>query len=181
MAEDQKSEEPEVIGRAGHAVDAGYRRQLASDEKTGRCAFCEPHIHTLKNKPIEPHLWEHWWLKLNDTPYPHQQHHFVMAAKKHLTNMRELNAVPGMMDELFRIVEWVQNKYQVEAGMVAHRFGPLSGSGGTMVHAHAHIHVADKTGPVVATVYLPDELRSRLMSGQSIYHPDWVPPVKTAA
>ena len=155
------------LGHVTHAISPAYQAQLAAVNESGQCPFCADKIFTLKNPPIEPALWEHWWLKRNDFPYPHHSDHFVVVLKKHRVNLCDVT--PEESAEIVKILQWVEQTYDIHGGMFCMRFGAFEFSGATIAHIHGQIQVPDQTGPAVATVFLPERLRARLRQKQSIF------------
>ena len=124
--------------------------QVAHMENTvgkGVCPFCE--INPTINEIIcESTHWNVWH---NPFPYKRRQRHLVLAAKKHIVDVRGM--IPWMWIELGELLTWAQSEFNIPGGALVMRFGDLAHNGGTLRHLHAHIDVPDGTGPAFAVFH----------------------------
>jgi len=160
------SEPTTELGRVDHAVNPEYARALAAMNTSRKCTFCD--TNRMKNQPIGPER-SHWWVKHNDFPYPHQKLHLVLILKEHKETLAQITGEE--FAELLPIMRWAEEEFKLPGGMLAMRFGAFDHSGATIAHLHCHIQVPDQTGPVVATVFLPDKLRDMLKRKEPIWQP----------
>lgn len=107
---------------------------LAADH----CPFCEENLKTYHKAPILKE-GKYWTLTENQWPYDHTKHHFLLIYKQHVTNLSGADAEAGR--ELFELIQWLEQTYDIPGGGLAMRFGDTDYSAGTVAHLHAQLLV----------------------------------------
>lgn len=131
-----------------NARQAEQRAVMAQIERDGVCSFCPEHMPKYHKHPIEK-TGAHWYVTKNAWPYNHTVHHFLIVANAHT---EKFSALPhDAQNELFAMVDWLQNEYSIDHGTLMMRESKGSNTGATVVHLHAHFVVADDSGEPVIT------------------------------
>lgn len=108
------------------------------------CPFCEENLRKYHREPILRET-SHWLLTENQWPYEHTQHHFLIIYRQHAESMAELDPVAG--EELFELVAWLEQEYDLPGGGLAMRFGDTRYSAGSVAHLHVQLLVPDIEDP----------------------------------
>lgn len=110
----------------------------------GHCPFC---LENLRQYHKQPFIKEtpHWIVTHNQWPYQHTKYHFLLILKSHKENLSELDAEEGA--ELFEILKWLDENYDLPGGGLAMRFGDTDYSAGTVKHLHAQFIIPDIDDP----------------------------------
>ena len=110
---------------------------MAQIEKDGVCPFCAEHFRKYHPKPIIKEN-DSWFLTTNMSPYEGTKHHFLLVFKtSHIRTPAELSAQDSA--ELFEMVAWVTQEYNIPGATLIMRFGDGSYNGSSVEHLHAHI------------------------------------------
>lgn len=107
----------------------------------GVCPFCPgTQAETLKPVLIDGNWWT---VRENRWPYQNTKFHFLLILKEHHESLSSVPPSAGA--ELFDMIGILEQRYEIESGAVAVRFGDIRFNGGTVSHIHAHLVVIDIT------------------------------------
>jgi len=127
-------------------VDDGNTRlaeQRAAHERIrgrGHCPFCPKNLPLEHKKPIL--LTGNFWVVTeNQYPYLNTKLHLLFILKRHAETLGELAPEEGA--ELFKLLSWAENKFNIPGGGIGMRFGKTDFSGGSVLHLHAQLVVPD--------------------------------------
>lgn len=116
------------------------------DYRAGKCVFCNP--LDKRNRVVEETV--HWRMWENPFAMNHTGRHLVLAPKRHVAD-------PWLIShddfaDMYDLFWYAVNKYQIQGGAFAMRFGPPEWNVGSVLHLHANIIVPDQTGAVQVTL-----------------------------
>lgn len=120
------------------------RAVMQDIEAEGHCPFCMENLRLYHKQPILKET-EHWLFTKNQWPYDHTRLHFLIILKKHVERLQDLT--PEMGAELFEILAWAEQEFQMPGGGFAIRFGDTNYSAGTVNHIHAQLLVPEINDP----------------------------------
>lgn len=127
-----------------------HQRQVMEEIKEQDiCPFCEENLRKFHKREILK-KGKHWVLTPNQWPYDFTKLHLIAIARKHVEHLNDLP--PDAFAELFELFQWAEQKYKLDHGAVAMRFGNVEGTGSTVLHLHAHLIVSDYDQPDYETV-----------------------------
>jgi diadenosine tetraphosphate (Ap4A) HIT family hydrolase len=110
---------------------------MAKIEADGVCPFCEEHFRTYHPKPILKET-DFWFFTENMSPYDGTTHHYIFVYKQtHIRFPSELSAEARV--ELFDLIDWAINKYDIPGGSFFMRFGDGTYNGSSVEHLHGHL------------------------------------------
>lgn len=110
----------------------------------GHCPFCMENIRKYHKQQILKD-GQYWILTLNQWPYENTRVHLLAILKTHAEKLAEVPAAAGQ--ELFEMMAWAEQEYQVEGGAIGMRFGDTNHSAGTVNHIHAQFIIPDLKKP----------------------------------
>lgn len=127
-----------------NAREDDQREVMAKIRDSAHCPFC---LEQLKLYHQQPTLKEttHWLVTLNQWPYNHTRHHFLLILKTHGEKLSDLPVGAG--EELFELAKWLEEEYQIPGGGLAMRFGDTDYSAGSVAHLHVQLVVPDVGAP----------------------------------
>lgn len=105
----------------------------------GVCPFCPGTQAETLNPVLIDGDW--WTVRENRWPYQNTKFHFLLILKEHHENLS--SAPPSAGAELFVMIGNLEQRYGIESGAIAIRFGNINFNGGTVAHLHAHLIVPD--------------------------------------
>lgn len=115
-------------------------QQIAED---GVCPFCQEHFLKYHPKPILK-TGKYWLATENAFPYEGARVHLLFVYLEHIT----LPPSDGeQLIELFDLLAWARNEYQILGGTLVMRFGENKYNGASVDHLHAHLIVGDADKP----------------------------------
>ena len=132
------------LGTIENARTAEQAAHMHDTIGQGICPFCS--IDREINKLIKATY--HWNLWPNPFPYARRKHHFVLATKEHIVDVRQLTR--AMWAEIGDVVRWAAEAFNIEGGAIIMRFGDPMYTASTIAHLHAHIDAPDGVGPAIA-------------------------------
>lgn len=120
------------------------RELMKKIEEDGVCPFCAEYFTKYHPKPIIKETAS-WFLTENMSPYEGTKHHFLFVYKtSHATKPTEVT--DGGQAELFSLMNWAIEEYNIEGGSFFMRFGGGGYTGSSVEHLHAHLLVgAERT------------------------------------
>lgn len=115
------------------------KKLMAKIEADGVCPFCYEHFTKYHPNPIIKEN-DSWLLTTNMSPYEGTTHHFFFVYKTdHKVYPHEMTSQEHA--DLFALVSWVIQKYQIKGGSFFMRFGEAGWNGSSVEHLHAHLIV----------------------------------------
>ena len=106
-------------------------------EEDGVCPFCEEHFRKYHPKPIIKET-DSWFFTENMSPYEGTKHHFIFVYKKeHVSLPSEIT--PESRAELFELISWAIEEYNIPGGSFFMRFGEGGYNGSSVEHLHAQL------------------------------------------
>ncbi len=115
---------------------------MAQIEADGVCPFCEEHFRQYHPKPIIKET-DSWFFTENMSPYEGTKHHFIFVYKKaHVISPTEIT--PESRAELFELIDWAIQEYDIVGGSFFMRFGEGGWNGSSVEHLHTHLIVGGK-------------------------------------
>ncbi len=105
--------------------------QIIQDDN---CPFCLDNLTKYHKQPILKQ-GKFWVLTANQWPYEHTKVHLLAIYLQHIESLSEVDPASGV--ELFEMMQWAVQEYQVPGGAFAMRFGDTNYSAGSVVHLHA--------------------------------------------
>lgn len=102
----------------------------------GHCPFCLDNWHQYNPDPFL-NEGEHWFLVKNKWPYVNTKQHYLLITKDHVESFAELSA--QARDELFTLLDWAINEYNIPGGAMSIRFGDTHFSAGSVQHMHVQL------------------------------------------
>lgn len=115
------------------------KKLMKKIESDGVCSFCYENFTKYHPKPIikENHSW---LLTTNMSPYEGTTHHFFFVYKtSHKLYPHEMTRDEHA--DLFELVSWVIEEYNIKGGSFFMRFGEAGWNGSSVEHLHAHLIV----------------------------------------
>lgn len=122
-------------------VEKQHQVMKAADEK-GVCPFCPDNFSESELKPVIKQ-GKYWHLRKNRWPYKNTRVHLLIIHNTHVEKLSEIS--PEAAKELIDLAKWAEDKYQMLGGGIGLRFGDIGINGGTVLHLHAHIIMAEIT------------------------------------
>ncbi|MBI4086813.1 HIT domain-containing protein [Candidatus Kaiserbacteria bacterium] len=117
------------------------KKLMAQIEQDGVCPFCAEHFKKYHPKPIIKET-DSWFLTTNMSPYEGTTYHFLFVYKKaHVISPSEIT--PESRADLFDLINWTVEKYDIKGGSFFMRFGDHHYTGGSVEHLHTHLIVGD--------------------------------------
>jgi len=111
----------------------------------GVCPFCAEHFKKYHPKPIVRET-DYWFFTENMSPYAGTKYHFIFVYKPaHITNPSEV--APKALADLFSLLNWATEEYQIPGGSFFMRFGDTHYTGSSVEHLHAHLLMGDTDAP----------------------------------
>jgi diadenosine tetraphosphate (Ap4A) HIT family hydrolase len=105
-------------------------RKITED---GVCPFCKEYFTEYHPKPIlKEGNW--WYVTENMSPYQGTRVHLIFVYKEHVTKTSGIS--PEGAAELFQLIGWAEQEYQVKGGSFFVRFGETEYTGGSVDHYH---------------------------------------------
>jgi len=121
---------------------AEQRELMAKIEQDGVCPFCAEHFRKYHPKPILKET-DSWFFTENMSPYEGTQYHFIFVYKRaHVTSATEIT--PESRAELFELIDWSLQEYNISGGSFFMRFGEGGYNGSSVEHLHTHLIVGEK-------------------------------------
>lgn len=112
---------------------------MAQIEADGVCPFCAEHFRKYHPKPIIKET-DSWFFTENMSPYEGTTKHFLFVYKiAHVTTPSEIT--PESRADLFELIDWAIQKYDIEGGSFFMRFGKGGYNGSSVEHLHAQLIV----------------------------------------
>jgi ATP adenylyltransferase len=108
------------------------------------CPFCLENLRKYHKQPIMIE-GKYWIVTPNQWPYAHTKVHMLMIYKEHAETLDQIPSGAG--DELIQLSTQLCEKYQVEGGGLAMRFGDTRYSAGSVKHLHLQFIVPDLSSP----------------------------------
>lgn len=128
--------------------NARTREQKELMEKIARdgvCPFCAEHFVKYHPKPIIKET-PYWYFTENMSPYEGTKYHFILVYKtKHTNDLGDVES--EAVQDLWTLVKWAVQKYNIVGGAFAMRFGDTHFNGSSVTHLHAHIIMGDVDAP----------------------------------
>jgi diadenosine tetraphosphate (Ap4A) HIT family hydrolase len=112
-------------------------QQIAAE---AHCPFCSNNLRLYHKQPILKE-GRYWLVTINQWPYEHTKHHFLLIYKEHATKLAELEAAAG--SELFTLLKELEKEYAFEGGGFVMRFGDTDFSAGSINHLHVQLIIPD--------------------------------------
>jgi ATP adenylyltransferase len=129
----QNARTPEQIALMQKIVDDGV------------CPFCAEHFKKYHPKPVLRET-SYWFFTENMSPYASTKYHFIFVYKPaHVTKLSEVT--PEALIDLFSLMAWAVDEYQIPGGSFFMRFGDTRYTGSSVEHLHAHLLMGDKDTP----------------------------------
>ncbi|KND46730.1 MAG: hypothetical protein AB201_02740 [Parcubacteria bacterium C7867-006] len=128
------------IDNARHSEQVARMQEA---EKKNECFFCID----FTSRGASGKIWENpfWFVKPNDYPYNGAEHHYLVVAQRHVTEIRELSTHEKLA--LFEAVEWIKNRFELDGFSVFVRSGNMRRTAATIDHLHFHVIVGgEKVG-----------------------------------
>ncbi len=116
------------------------RQVMEMIEKGRYCPFCPEHYSEAKLRPVI-RQGKYWHIRENRWPYKNTRLHLILIHNSHVERLSEIT--PEAAKELFSLLEWIEDEYQILSGAIGLRFGDIHKNGATVLHIHTHIVVAD--------------------------------------
>lgn len=128
-----------------HNVRTKEQKELmAQIEKDGVCPFCAEYFRKYHPKPILKET-DWWFVTENMSPYAGTKMHFLFVYKPtHISSPENIN--PEGTQDLFTLMNWVIQEYNIGGGAFFMRFGDTSYNGSSVEHLHAQLVVGEKEG-----------------------------------
>jgi diadenosine tetraphosphate (Ap4A) HIT family hydrolase len=121
------------------------QRQVMQDiEKNKECPFCADNLAKYHKKEIIK-KGKFWVLTYNQWPYKYTDIHLLAIATYHAEKLSDLKM--GAFDELQKMAIWAENRFKIQTGGIAMRFGDVSDNGATVDHLHVHLIIPSKDKP----------------------------------
>lgn len=125
--------------------NARVKRQyqvMKAIKENGVCPFCP---NNFSKDELEPVIKQgkYWHLRKNRWPYKNTRVHLIAIHNTHIEKLYEIS--PEAAKELIELTQWAEKKYQMLGGGIGLRFGDIGINGGTVLHLHAHIIMAEIT------------------------------------
>ncbi len=115
---------------------------MAKIEADGVCPFCVEHFTKYHPKPIIKET-DSWFLTENMSPYEGTTRHLIFVYKPaHVISPQEITA--ESRSELFELINWAIDEYQIAGGSFFMRFGEGGYNGSSVEHLHAQLVVGEK-------------------------------------
>lgn len=131
--------------RPEEAGNKNYQEILKKIESDKVCPFCANNLLNYHKHPILRE-GERWIVTTNMYPYKGSKHHFLFIHKEHINTFDM--PVESFM-ELQQHVNWVVKENNIPGGTFMMRFGELTAS--TVTHLHAHLVTPDSE-PVITRI-----------------------------
>ncbi len=115
-------------------------RRIVED---GVCPFCPEYFTKYHPKPIlKETKW--WYASENMSPYKGAKIHLIFVYKKHATFSSQIK--PEAAKELFELLSWAEEEYEIKGGSFFVRFGKSEYTGGSVDHYHVQLIVGNAKG-----------------------------------
>lgn len=131
-----------MAGKRKQVVDSRYAKRnpkygkiIEAIEHEGICPFCPGKLkyHT---KPILGST-RGWFITKSFLPYKNARRHFLIIGKRHNERFDDLTVQD--LAEVRTLVTWAIQKFSMNGGALALRFGETRLTGATVVHLHFHL------------------------------------------
>ncbi|HVS80075.1 MAG TPA: hypothetical protein VHF05_03765 [Candidatus Paceibacterota bacterium] len=124
--------------------DEKQLKTMREIEQAGHCPFCGDNLLLYHKEPILKET-ERWLLTKNQWPYKNSRVHLLAIYKDHKTHIDQIPPEAGY--ELFDLMRWAVQEYDMRGGAVVWRFGDTKYTGGSVSHLHAQLVTADVDAP----------------------------------
>lgn len=111
-------------------------------DNEGFCPFCPEHYSKSELEPVVKQ-GKYWHIRKNRWPYKNTRTHFIIIHNKHVEKLFEVS--PQATQELFKLIQWLEQEYRITSGAIGIRFGDITKNGATVRHLHAHFVSAKMT------------------------------------
>lgn len=134
------SDAPDPLYHLDAARSDEQRRVMEDLEAAGICIFCEEHVAAHQPEPVE-HVGEHWFVTKNAYPYAGTVAHYLIVARRHVTDFDQLPDEAGA--ELWAIRRMLKQRLAPIATATVERSGDARFNGGSVAHLHVHFVALD--------------------------------------
>ena len=134
------SDAAEPLYHLDAARSAEQRQVMVDLEAAGICIFCEEHVAQHQPEPIE-YVGEHWFVTKNAYPYAGTVAHYLIVARRHVTDFDQLPDEAGA--ELWSIRRMLKAQLDPIATATVERSGDARFNGGSVAHLHVHFVALD--------------------------------------
>ncbi len=139
--------------------NARHPEQVARMNKLAKeigCFFCKKNYLKVGASPA---IYEsrYWYIKKNDYPYEGSKRHYLIASRKHLTEITDIS--PASWAELLKVIAWLKKYLKVKGASLFVRSGDMKYTGATLDHIHFHLLIG---GPKKKNGTLDDNIRVSL-------------------
>jgi diadenosine tetraphosphate (Ap4A) HIT family hydrolase len=128
----------------GNTTNAAYAAQLRDLASRDVCLFCPEHIHECRGEHI--HEGTHWIARSSEHPYEGAETHIILIHRRHILHVREMEL--DARGEYWDMLDYLCNRFKIEGGGDAGRWGVPERSGVTINHLHRHLIVPKLDSPV---------------------------------
>ncbi len=144
---------PKILAAPENARDEQQRKQMEEANATGSCPFCDIDwgINTETYQGIKLLQGMHWRFWPSAYPTPHSEHHLLLVAREHVTDMTKLHH--GAWSEMGRLLTWATEQFGITGGGIVMRFGPFEKSAGTVAHLHVNLIEPSGKGPTLVVLH----------------------------
>jgi diadenosine tetraphosphate (Ap4A) HIT family hydrolase len=104
-------------------------------EKEVGCFFCADNYLKVGASP-SIHNREHWYIKKSDYPYAGSVHHYLIASKRHVTDITKISA--AAWKEFPSMLSWLKKRLKTKGEGIFVRSGDMRYTGATLDHIHFH-------------------------------------------
>jgi ATP adenylyltransferase len=112
--------------------------------KDGVCPFCEENLEKYHPRPIL-FKTKHWIVTENAWPYDMAKKHFLLIAKRHIENSRDLLMCEWA--DIGSLMKKLEKEHLLDHGTLLMRFGDMSKTGATVRHLHIQLVQSDPDHP----------------------------------
>lgn len=137
--------------------------RMVEDALAGKCPFCT--LDPEYNKVIARNRYFRAWQ--SSSPEKHTKHHFIIAPKRHVTDMARLYQKEQI--SFFAIMDLLKRQHGITSCGILIRDGDARMSAGTIEHLHIHLMVPDGTGRVESPFYKGNAAESRSLAQALVF------------
>ncbi len=119
----------------------------------GHCPFCPRNLPPEHTQPIEKD-GAYWFVTKSQWPHKNAKLNLLFILKRHTESLKDLakDLKPEEAIELYSLLAWAEEKYDILGGGIGMRFGNTDFSSATVRHLHVHLLVPDRDNPDYAPV-----------------------------